>query len=625
MNERKSFAPSNHKFNPPAGLPDISLFNKACREDSLLNEDNIVARDKSTETADQISNHFNFISVETLKTSSYEQETSDSSRKKQTNSTENLMLNNNNVKTLSLGFSLHTFAADKENCSKDVIIFPDLNTEDNIKSNKQNFELYQASGSSGLSDKLATKSAIMENPDLSISIGEKEYTVECFERMLNKERNRLQKLCEKWTEIQLQDGIAEDISYQINQAVGQTTMLIKNKFKQFHGLILDCDRNVGDVLVTCTDLHGFWDMMYIEVKDCNSRFARLEELRARHWQEDQSLFAESTKPKKKTVAKKKIVPTKRSSLQALILSNKKKKKMAEDNDENSQQIINVNNECVTPCITNKRSVRVLRKISNITRDKRSLEPAKYMYTSTPFSANVMPNVSSQLSTPLITMKVSQLYNKSTVQLDDTMLFGKTPEQTRRRSSLEKSEKSSLKIKTCKTNLDEKLEINQNSEASTEMNKFHNLDSVKRIHTEGKSDSTSDSSAQTVIENTVMNKNNTFVSSSHSTDSNKTPERKKFIKESSNKNLKTRLFRSSMHSVVKNPSGTPSTISKLSTPRESSIHYDVRNIDPNKITLRTDRDSPKKCNSSMKISWNRANISDDSFIIVGKHQKQQKRR
>jgi len=94
--------------------------------------------------------------------------------------------------------------------------------------------------------------------------------VQYFKRVLSEEKNRLQILCEKWTESQSQDDITEDIRYRIHQAIGQTILLIKEKFKQFYSLILDCERDDSDVLVTCMDLHGFWDMMYIEAKDCNS-------------------------------------------------------------------------------------------------------------------------------------------------------------------------------------------------------------------------------------------------------------------------------------------------------------------------------------------------------------------
>jgi len=216
-------------------------------------------------------------------------------------------------------------------------------------------------------------------------------------------------------------------------------LLIKEKFKQFHSLILDCERNDSDVLVTCMDLHGFWDMMYIEVKNCNSRFANLEKLRARCWQEDQSFITESAGSKKKIVTKKKVIPSKQISQQASIISDRKKKiAETQDSEKNSQQTINLSNEGITPCLTDKRAVNSFRKISNVSHNKRSLEVSKYMYTSTPFSVNATSDLSSRFSTPLITMKVSQMYNKSMMLNDaNTMLC---PGETPKKSSIEISER-----------------------------------------------------------------------------------------------------------------------------------------------------------------------------------------
>lgn len=51
----------------------------------------------------------------------------------------------------------------------------------------------------------------------------------------------------------------------INVAVGQSQLLINKKFEQFRSLIDRCANKNGDNPVTCEDLHGFWDMVYIQV------------------------------------------------------------------------------------------------------------------------------------------------------------------------------------------------------------------------------------------------------------------------------------------------------------------------------------------------------------------------
>lgn len=48
-------------------------------------------------------------------------------------------------------------------------------------------------------------------------------------------------------------------------AVGQARLLMKERFKQFSGLVEDCELGRGEKITTCTDLQGFWDMVYYQV------------------------------------------------------------------------------------------------------------------------------------------------------------------------------------------------------------------------------------------------------------------------------------------------------------------------------------------------------------------------
>lgn len=50
-------------------------------------------------------------------------------------------------------------------------------------------------------------------------------------------------------------------------AVGQARLLMKERFKQFGGLVDDCEFARGDKITTCTDLQGFWDMVYYQVSN----------------------------------------------------------------------------------------------------------------------------------------------------------------------------------------------------------------------------------------------------------------------------------------------------------------------------------------------------------------------
>ncbi|KAG5315412.1 DLGP5 protein, partial [Pseudoatta argentina] len=394
----KSFAPSNYKFNPPAELSIFRTYlcEKTCTESNSLKKNNVFAFDTSMEVAHQksASHNFDFVESITLKLSPIEPATSDFSQKMRTNS----RLNNND-EIPPLGFSAHML-----------------------------------SGSSGpFNTKLTIRDDATNNSEVPVK--ETKYSVTYFKRLLHKEENRLRKLCKKWIEIQSQIVDVEDIYYRINQSIGQTTILIKQKFKQFYNLILDCEKKDCEVLVTCMDLHGFWDTMYLQVKDCDSRFAKLEELRAKCWQEDQSVFIKSTGIKKKTVVKKKAAPVNQNLLKNIT--------EIQDNEEKSQGIINSNNKCITPYISNKRAVNVFGRRSSVSRNKiYSKVSTNYIHTSTPFPVDTKLNVSNRLNTPLIAMKVSQSVKKI---FSNKILETKSLERSLRRPSVNKIVKSSCGI------------------------------------------------------------------------------------------------------------------------------------------------------------------------------------
>ena len=49
-------------------------------------------------------------------------------------------------------------------------------------------------------------------------------------------------------------------------AIGKAQLLIAQRFKQFSGLIDNCEFNTGEKETTCQDLDGFWDMVFFQVK-----------------------------------------------------------------------------------------------------------------------------------------------------------------------------------------------------------------------------------------------------------------------------------------------------------------------------------------------------------------------
>lgn len=52
---------------------------------------------------------------------------------------------------------------------------------------------------------------------------------------------------------------------QIRSVIGQAKLLIAQRFKQFIGLVDNCEFKLGEKETTFTDLQGFWDMIYFQV------------------------------------------------------------------------------------------------------------------------------------------------------------------------------------------------------------------------------------------------------------------------------------------------------------------------------------------------------------------------
>ncbi|KAH0513606.1 Disks large-associated protein 5 [Microtus ochrogaster] len=86
----------------------------------------------------------------------------------------------------------------------------------------------------------------------------------------------------------------------IRTTVGQTRLLIMERFKQFEGLIDNCEYKRGEKETTCSDLDGFWDMVNFQVEDVNQKFNNLIKLEEAGWKNNNN-------PSKK-VLRKKIVP-----------------------------------------------------------------------------------------------------------------------------------------------------------------------------------------------------------------------------------------------------------------------------------------------------------------------------
>ena len=86
-------------------------------------------------------------------------------------------------------------------------------------------------------------------------------------------------MCQEWLHVQNSvPDLPPDASELISAAVGQTLLLLKKKFSQFCSLIDRCEKDLEleteghvtcsqtEARVMCSDLEGFWDLVFLEVK-----------------------------------------------------------------------------------------------------------------------------------------------------------------------------------------------------------------------------------------------------------------------------------------------------------------------------------------------------------------------
>ncbi|XP_066520821.1 disks large-associated protein 5 isoform X2 [Hoplias malabaricus] len=115
---------------------------------------------------------------------------------------------------------------------------------------------------------------------------EPQHDVPYFRHVMADETERLSGLSELWESRFDDSSIPEEMRDRMRTAVGQARLLMKERFGQFSGLVDDCDLGRGEKITTCSDLQGFWDMVYFQVEDVNKKFNALKEAEARGWQEE---------------------------------------------------------------------------------------------------------------------------------------------------------------------------------------------------------------------------------------------------------------------------------------------------------------------------------------------------
>ncbi|NXP43869.1 DLGP5 protein, partial [Heliornis fulica] len=117
----------------------------------------------------------------------------------------------------------------------------------------------------------------------SDDIGEQEHDVPYFRNILRSETERLMSQCLQW-DGKFELDIPEDAKDLIRTTLGQTRLLIAERFKQFEGLVDNCEFKQGEKETMCTDLDGFWDMVTFQIEDVNKKFDDLRKLQDNNWQ-----------------------------------------------------------------------------------------------------------------------------------------------------------------------------------------------------------------------------------------------------------------------------------------------------------------------------------------------------
>lgn len=139
----------------------------------------------------------------------------------------------------------------------------------------------------------------------SLAINHTEKDGRHFLDLMEKESERLTRLCQGTEQEMAANSIPEDACGKIRAATGKAMLLVNKKFKQFRGL---CDTNlgVGDTngrRPTNGDLAGFWDMVMIQVDDVNSMFNNIDELRKNGWIQTQPPTDETDSAKRSSLTR----------------------------------------------------------------------------------------------------------------------------------------------------------------------------------------------------------------------------------------------------------------------------------------------------------------------------------
>ncbi|XP_015927408.1 disks large-associated protein 5 [Parasteatoda tepidariorum] len=186
-----------------------------------------------------------------------------------------------------------------------------------------------------------------------------ELSISYFRDLLSKNVDCLQNFCKEWEEIYIDSSVPDEAKDEIRTTIGLTNLLIRQKLKQFQGLIDDSEFKRGEKEITCLDLQGFWDMVYNEVEKVTRSFQNLVKSKENNWNfiQDQDHKVEN---KKKTLPaiSKTIISTKNHASAA-------RQRLAEAKQRMKEQMASKKNKNLDDLNTEAESKQPMSNVTNI--------------------------------------------------------------------------------------------------------------------------------------------------------------------------------------------------------------------------------------------------------------------
>eukprot|EP01134_Creolimax_fragrantissima_P005758 CFRG5758T1 len=100
------------------------------------------------------------------------------------------------------------------------------------------------------------------------------------------EKFKLEKMCMEWNNIlDTRTDLNEEAEGLIRSALGHGTLLTTKRFKQYSDMCDISKDKTAALTAGSVDLEGFWDVIYMQVEDLQSKFQELDDLKAKNWVE----------------------------------------------------------------------------------------------------------------------------------------------------------------------------------------------------------------------------------------------------------------------------------------------------------------------------------------------------